>query len=86
MNVRAHLAIEVLDFEVIEIGEIEVADAEPGQRQKVRAAGAAESGDDDALGAQDLLLRKRDPADVAIESVAIGKHVAGVSLNANLHK
>ena len=47
----AHLAVEIGDFEFIQIGDIEPADAEPGQNQQMGASHPAHSGDGDRLAA-----------------------------------
>ncbi len=45
--------------------QLEAADAEPRERQQMRAADTAQARDGDALAAQRLLLGRRDPSQVA---------------------
>ncbi len=68
---RAGLTIEVGELETVEIGDMEAADAEPRQGQEMRAADAAEPGDRYPLAAQDLLLGRRDPTEVAAEGFLV---------------
>ena len=69
----AHLAIEVGDVEGIEIGHVEIADAQARQREQMHAANTAESGNRHALVAQHRLLGMGHPADVTGKGVVVGK-------------
>jgi hypothetical protein len=69
----AHLPVEVGQIEAVEVGNMESAYAEAGQREQVDAAHAAHAGNGDALAAQYALLGRRDPAEVAYKGERIGK-------------
>jgi hypothetical protein len=61
---------------VVEIGDMEIGDAQARQGQQVDAADAAAAGDGDALAAQDLLFCRRYPADIAGKRLFIAKRIA----------
>ena len=63
----AGLAVHVLDAEAVEVGDVELPDAQPGQCQQMEAADTPEPGDGNAPGAQGQLLPLRGPAQVAAE-------------------
>lgn len=67
----ARLAVEIDDIEAVEVGNVELADAEPGEGQQVGAADTAKAGDGHAPAAQALLLGARQPANVAGEGAFI---------------
>src|SRR6185503_13145547 len=64
---RADLPVEIGQLEVIEIGDVELADSEPRQRRQIEPADTAHAGDRDTLVSEALLLAFRQPADVAIK-------------------
>ena len=59
------MAIEVGQLEVVQIGDIESADAQTGQGEQVTATDTAEASDGDTPGSQQGLFGFRNPADVA---------------------
>ena len=73
-DIGAHLAVEVVQLEVIEIGQRELADPQTRQCQQVRATDTAETSDRHSLGAEDLLLALAHPTEVSVEGLLIGKH------------
>ncbi len=72
-DVRAGLPVEVRERETIEVGDVEVADAEPRQRQQVATADAAEAGDRDAAAAQSLLLGLGHPSEISRERFVVSE-------------
>lgn len=57
-----------MHLEVIEVGDVEGADTEPGQGEQMRPADPAEAGDGDAGACQRALLICGYPSDIARES------------------
>ena len=58
------LAVEVGQFEGIQVGDVESADTKPGQGEQMTAAYAAETGNGNALASQQGLFGFRNPANV----------------------
>jgi hypothetical protein len=67
----ADLAIEVVDFEAVELGEAELADPHAGECQQVHTTHTTQAGNGDPLPAKRDLLLAGHPADVAGNCVEI---------------
>ena len=68
------LPVEIIDFEGVEVGDMESSDTKPGQREQMATADSSQTRDGDALLAQCLLFGLGHPANVAGKGIVIREH------------